>query len=90
MRRMIILAVAILISGYAIGKNSQHVDGITKRIARYIQPRHISSGGSFELAQQVSNRCATPYFFCFLPGYAPIGTPCWCATPNGPVAGTVR
>lgn len=27
-----------------------------------------------ELAQQpVSNRCLTPTFFCYLPGYAPIG-----------------
>ena len=42
-----------------------------------------------EIAQQVSNRCLTPYFWCLLPGFAPIGTPCWCASPNGPVPGRV-
>jgi hypothetical protein len=45
----------------------------------------------FEIAQaSSSNRCFTPYFWCYLPGFAPINTPCWCASPNGPVAGVVR
>lgn len=38
-------------------------------------------------AQQLSNRCLTPYFWCYIPQYGPAGTPCWCASPNGPVAG---
>jgi hypothetical protein len=42
-----------------------------------------------EFAQQASNRCLTPYFWCYLPGYAPVGAACWCASPNGPVAGRV-
>ncbi len=42
-----------------------------------------------EFAQQMSNRCLTPYFWCFLPAYGPVGTPCWCASPNGPIAGRV-
>jgi hypothetical protein len=46
---------------------------------------------SFEIALvQASNRCYTQYFWCYLPGYAPVGTSCWCPTPNGPVAGVVR
>ena len=40
--------------------------------------------------QQVSNVCVTPVVSCYLPGPAPIGTPCWCATPYGPVNGRVR
>lgn len=47
-------------------------------------------GANVELAQQMSNRCFTPSFWCFLPGYAPIGAPCWCATPYGPVGGIVQ
>ena len=49
---------------------------------------------TFEIAQQqgvpLSNRCFTPYFWCYLPGYAPVGSACWCASPNGPVGGVVR
>jgi hypothetical protein len=45
----------------------------------------------FEIAQvPSSNRCFTPYFWCYLSGYAPINSPCWCGSPNGPVAGVVR
>lgn len=43
-----------------------------------------------ETAQMVSNRCVTPYFWCLLPQFVPVGTTCWCATPNGPVVGVVR
>jgi hypothetical protein len=35
------------------------------------------------------NRCFTPQFWCWLPGYAYLGTPCYCATPYGPVNGVV-
>ncbi len=38
----------------------------------------------------MSNVCRTPYGACYLQGSAPIGTPCWCGTPYGPVAGSVR
>jgi hypothetical protein len=41
-------------------------------------------------AQYVSNVCYTPVTYCFLPQYAPIGSPCWCATPYGPSYGYVR
>ena len=40
--------------------------------------------------QQVSNKCVTPSVSCVLPESAPINTPCWCATPNGPVAGFIK
>lgn len=38
----------------------------------------------------VSNRCFTPYFWCFIPHVVPVGTPCYCASPYGPVQGIVR
>jgi hypothetical protein len=34
-------------------------------------------------------RCVTPAGSCFIPGNARPGTPCWCSTPYGPVAGRV-
>ena len=39
---------------------------------------------------RTSNRCVTPKSYCYLEAPAPIGTPCWCATPYGPAAGQVR
>lgn len=42
------------------------------------------------LAQAVSNICYTPVVYCNLDRSVPVGTPCWCATPNGPSSGTVR
>jgi hypothetical protein len=41
-------------------------------------------------AQQMSNRCVTPQFWCILPAAAPVGTPCYCSTPYGRVAGVIR
>ena len=41
-------------------------------------------------AGQTSNKCVTPKSHCYLQAPAPIGTPCWCATPYGPAAGQVR
>jgi len=38
----------------------------------------------------VSNRCVTPHLSCLLAESVPVGTACWCATPNGPVTGTVK
>jgi hypothetical protein len=42
------------------------------------------------LAQAVSNRCVTPAVACLLAQTVPVGTPCWCATSNGPVSGIIR
>ncbi|HZR59073.1 MAG TPA: hypothetical protein VFA74_19555 [Terriglobales bacterium] len=87
MRIQIIMAVALLY-GYAAPYKAL---GDFRLVPDYAI-RHISTQkkpvDSF-VAQQVSNRCLTPYFWCFLPGYAPVGTACWCASPNGPVAGYV-
>lgn len=38
---------------------------------------------------QASNVCRTPYGACILPGYAPLGALCWCASQNGPIQGRV-
>lgn len=40
--------------------------------------------------QQMGNHCVTPQFWCQLPGYGPIGSPCYCNTPYGPVPGIIR
>lgn len=58
----------------------------------YIRPslENERFGQRLEAAQQLSNRCATPAGSCVLDQSAPVGTPCWCATPNGPVSGVVR
>ena len=42
------------------------------------------------VVSQASNICVTPVVMCYLPGYAPSGSPCWCNTPYGPVNGRVR
>lgn len=41
-------------------------------------------------AQPTSNKCYTPQFWCLLPGYGPVGAPCYCNTPYGPVPGIIR
>jgi len=51
---------------------------------------HGGNPSALDLAQGMSNRCLTPYFWCFLPQSVPVNTPCWCANPNGPVGGFVR
>ena len=38
----------------------------------------------------VSNRCFTPAGMCYLPQYGPVGYQCWCATPYGPVTGSIH
>jgi hypothetical protein len=40
--------------------------------------------------QSLSNFCVTPSGSCVLPEYGPVGTPCWCNTPSGPVAGRLH
>ena len=41
-------------------------------------------------AQQMSNRCVTPQFWCQLSNFGPVGSPCYCNTPYGPVPGILR
>lgn len=38
----------------------------------------------------VGNRCQTPWGWCFMNGYAPIGNACFCPGAYGPVYGYVR
>lgn len=41
-----------------------------------------------QLAQtKTSNVCVTPFVTCYLAQYGPAGSPCWCATPSGPIKG---
>jgi hypothetical protein len=54
------------------------------------EPSHRSKPPSRPLQlAQASNVCRTPYGACILPGYAPVGSPCWCASQNGPIQGRV-
>jgi hypothetical protein len=39
--------------------------------------------------QPMSNRCFTPRFWCWMPVFAPIRSPCFCGTPYGNVQGIV-
>lgn len=41
------------------------------------------------LAQSVSNTCRTPSMICVLSQYGPVGAPCWCIGPYGPIAGVL-
>jgi len=50
----------------------------------------LLSGPAQSQYAPVSNRCFTPQFWCWLPGFGPVGTPCFCNTPYGPVNGVVR
>lgn len=36
-----------------------------------------------------SRHCGTPAGICALDGSAPVGTPCWCSTANGPMTGAL-
>jgi hypothetical protein len=47
-------------------------------------------GAALPLGQYYSNICYTPITYCYLPARAPVGTPCWCATPYGPSPGYIR
>jgi hypothetical protein len=90
MRIKIIVALMIIGQGFVASPSiTNHVELRKAPDARiFLRERHQIP---FEIAQvPTSNRCFTPYFWCYLPGYAPIDTPCWCASPNGPVGGVVR
>ena len=94
MRIVAIMAIVLLTCGFVPPNNARRDDGAIRRTLAHTSVRPIPNieplDDRREFAQQVSNRCFTPYFWCFLPGYAPVGTGCWCATPNGPVAGVVQ
>jgi hypothetical protein len=45
--------------------------------------------GSLLRIQYQASRCVTPRGICWLQGFAPPGSNCWCATPYGPVSGRV-
>jgi hypothetical protein len=94
MRIMRVIALVILFCGVAMPRTSTRDIRAARWTAEHSSIRRIFGDDSLrdriEVAQAVSNVCYTPYFYCFLPGYAPVGTPCWCATPNGPVNGVVR
>lgn len=94
MRVTMTLAIVALTCGAATSRPTNDDRGLGRGLDRNKVRSELnldSLGDTFVLAQApVSNRCFTPYFSCLLPGYAPLGTACWCATPNGPVAGVVR
>jgi hypothetical protein len=94
MRIIRVIAIVMLTCGFVVPRDAmRNKDGMT-RTGDYISIRHFSSGTSLgdssELAQQFSSWCVTPRTSCQLPKPAPVGTDCWCATPNGPVAGKVQ
>jgi hypothetical protein len=45
--------------------------------------------GKLQLAQGFGQRCQTPRGTCFLGAPLPIGKPCSCPAPTGPVPGVV-
>lgn len=51
---------------------------------RNVAPRRLI------MSQRTSNQCVTPVGTCILPQSGPVGTPCWCNTPTGPVRGTLE
>jgi hypothetical protein len=93
MRLTTCIAIVGLICASAASHTSVPGNVGNKQPVEHTSIQDISMGNRLtnriELAQQASNQCLTPYFWCWLPGYAPIGSACWCATPQGPVAGRV-
>lgn len=90
MRVAFVLVVIAMVSSLATSYRSKPDDGLINP-----RDRHAPTNGLFrgriQLAQvQYDNKCFTPNFWCFLPQAYPINTPCWCATPYGPVQGVVR
>jgi hypothetical protein len=76
-----ILALLMLTCGLVRSDTLPHA----KRSAQQVgAKRQVTKQGA------VTNQCQATYLSCTLPGYAPIGTPCWCATPTGPVVGVVN
>ena len=94
MRNVTIVAVLVLVCGYVVSHAAKRDNAAIERLAGHTPIRNIPIGKNFEagalFAQNMSNRCVTPVVYCYLAQYAPVGTACWCATPNGPVGGTIR
>jgi hypothetical protein len=75
------------------GSFVSHSSKVNRGSGSLVEPRALQQSSIEEAIVnpiQASNRCFTPTFWCYLPGYAPVNARCWCATPNGPVAGIVR
>lgn len=49
----------------------------------------LSAADSGVAQPSMSNRCFTPRFWCWMPVFAPIRSPCFCSTPYGNVQGIV-
>jgi hypothetical protein len=93
MRKATIIAIVILMLGPAASHGTRAIIPSSKLPAFGLtqQAPGAKLRESFEIAQvPLSNRCFTPYFWCFMAGYLPIGSACWCPSPNGPVGGVVR
>jgi len=43
----------------------------------------------FPRQQMMGSRCASQFGLCFMPGAGPVGGPCYCQTPYGPVGGQI-
>lgn len=99
-----VLCLAISFSGGAVSHvRPANLDGVLQTSARGWRAtcHHVvdsdmlrgryARGGLLEVQwpQQPMSRCLTPSGACWIPGYAPIGTACWCASPYGPVPGRI-
>jgi len=93
MRTITMIAILVLTSAFASPRNTLPQSRASLHAS---QSGHVRVG-RFEvrdrpvlLAQAVSNRCVTPSVTCLLAQAVAVGTPCWCATTEGPVNGVVR
>jgi hypothetical protein len=59
-----------------------------RRTFGYLAALAIAAGPA--AAQPLGMVCQTPYGWCGMPGPAPVGSQCYCATPQGPIYGVVR
>lgn len=93
MRIRTIIALIVLTCGLSLSHGSL-LDGVAKRHEHTSNRKLVSHDDVKDdlLIAQVpmSNVCYTQYFYCILPRYVPVGTACWCASPNGPIGGVVR
>lgn len=92
--RIVLMAILILTYSAALPDIPPTNNPANKRAVEHTTqdyiPRHGSLDERLEVAQAYSNRCFTAYLWCLLPGQFPVGSACWCASPNGPVPGVVR
>jgi hypothetical protein len=72
----IIVALPLLACGLSNSHDSPPADRAPKGVKRHVLKRDA-----------VTNLCQATYLSCTVPGYYPVGTPCWCTTPTGPVVG---